>query len=84
MLHPDFLCVREELRSTLGKVIKTLPERYQSVVRLYYVKELTMNEIAGMLGINESRVSQIHKSALDKMAIALQQSGVDSIHAFQN
>jgi RNA polymerase sigma factor FliA len=82
--HPDFLCVREELRSTLGKVIKTLPERYQSVVRLYYVKELRMNEIAGMLGINESRVSQIHKSALDKMAIALQQSGIDSIHAFQN
>jgi RNA polymerase sigma factor for flagellar operon FliA len=82
--HPDFICVRKELRSTLGEAIKTLSERYQKVVLLYYTKELTMKEIGGVLGINESRVSQIHKSALEKMAIVLHFSGIDSIRAFQS
>jgi DNA-directed RNA polymerase specialized sigma subunit len=43
-----------------------------------------MKKIGGMLDINESRVSQIHKTALGKMAIVLHQNGVDSIHAFQD
>lgn len=81
--QPDFICVRQELRSVLGEAIRTLPERYRKVVLLYYTKELTMKEIGGMLGINESRVSQIHKSALDKMAHVLVDNGIDSIHAFQ-
>jgi RNA polymerase sigma factor FliA len=81
--QPDFICVRKELRNILRKAIKTLPERCQKVVMLYYTKELTMKEIGGMLGINESRVSQVHTSALEKMAIVLHQLGVDSSHAFQ-
>jgi len=36
---------------------------------LYYTNEMTMKEIGGVLGINESRVSQIHKSALEKMMV---------------
>ena len=39
-------------------------------------------EIGGLLGINESRVSQIHKTALEKMAIALQSAGIHSSGAF--
>jgi RNA polymerase sigma factor for flagellar operon FliA len=58
--------------------VKKLPERYQKVVLLYYYNEMTMNEIAGILGINESRVSQIHKSAMGKMAIALTTVGITS------
>ena len=81
--QPDFICVRRELRSMLGEAIKTLPQRYQKVVLLYYSKELTMKEIGGMLSINESRVSQIHKVALEKMALALHHNGVDSVHQFQ-
>jgi len=42
-----------------GEAMKTLPERYQKVVVLYYTNEMTMKEIGGVLGINESRVSQI-------------------------
>ena len=80
--HPDSICAREQLRSVLGVAMKTLPERYQKVVLLYYNNELTMKEIGGMLGINESRVSQIHKSALEKMAAALQASGITSSQAF--
>lgn len=80
--QPDSMCAREQLRAMLGTAMKVLPERYQRVVMLYYTNELTMKEIGTHLGINESRVSQIHKSALEKMAIALQQAGVQSSAAF--
>jgi RNA polymerase sigma factor for flagellar operon FliA len=82
--QPDFICVRKELRSVLGEAIKTLPERYQKVVMLYYTKQLTMKEIGAIIGVNESRVSQVHKLALEKMAIALHHSKIDSIHQFQD
>ena len=80
--QPDTMCAKEQLRTVLNSAMKTLPERYQKVVVLYYTKELTMKEIGGMLGINESRVSQIHKSALEKMATALQSAGISSAQAF--
>jgi len=80
--QPDSICVREQLRSVLGDAMKKLPERYQKVVLLYYTNEMTMKEIGGVLGINESRVSQIHKSALEKMAVVLQSNGITSSQAF--
>lgn len=80
--HPDSICAKEELRSMLATALRTLPERYQKVVMYYYANELTMKEIGGMLGINESRVSQIHKAALEKMANALAQAGISSAAAF--
>ena len=66
--QPDNMCSREQMRSVLGVAMKTLPERYQKVVFLYYTNEMTMKEIGGILGINESRVSQIHKSGSGKDA----------------
>src|SRR5713226_7746294 len=80
--QPDSICAREQLRSVLGVAMKTLPERYQKVVLLYYTNEMTMKEIGGVLGINESRVSQIHKSALEKMQVVLQANGISSVQAF--
>jgi RNA polymerase sigma factor for flagellar operon FliA len=80
--HPDSICAREELKGMLAMALHTLPERYQRVVLLYYSNELTMKEIGSMLGINESRVSQIHKAALEKMANALGQAGIRSATAF--
>jgi RNA polymerase sigma factor for flagellar operon FliA len=80
--HPDSICAREQLRSVLGVAMKTLPERYQKVVMLYYTNEMTMKEIGNILGINESRVSQIHKSALEKMNVALEAAGITSSQAF--
>ena len=58
--HPDSIYAHEQLRGVLGVAIKTLPERYQKVVSLYYSGEMTMKEIGAMLGIDERRVSQIH------------------------
>lgn len=80
--QPDVMCVREQMRSALKDAMKVLPERYQRVVLLYYSNEMTMKEIGSVLGINESRVSQIHKSALEKMAVVLEQSGIRSSSAF--
>ncbi len=80
--HPDSICAHEQLRSVLGDAMKVLPERYQKVVTLYYTKEMTMKEIGGILGINESRVSQIHKAALEKMQVALESTGITSSQAF--
>jgi RNA polymerase sigma factor for flagellar operon FliA len=80
--RPDSMCARSQLHSLLSDAMKTLPERYQKVVKLYYIKDLTMREIGGILGINESRVSQIHKSALEKMGTVLQSVGIHSSRAF--
>ena len=80
--HPDSICAQEQLRGVLGVAMKTLPERYQKVVSLYYTAEMTMKEIGGILGVNESRVSQIHKAALEKMQTVLQTNGITSSQAF--
>jgi RNA polymerase sigma factor FliA len=77
-LRPDRMCERRELRSTLARAIGTLPERYQKVVFLYYTNEMTMKEIGELMGVNESRISQIHKLALKKMATALESEGIRS------
>jgi RNA polymerase sigma factor FliA len=80
--QPDMMCEHEQLRHTLARAVKTLPERYQKVVVLYYTNEMTMKEIGDLIGVNESRVSQIHKTALKKMAVALQSEGIHSAEAF--
>jgi RNA polymerase sigma factor FliA len=80
-LQPDRMCEQGQLRSTLKHAIGTLPARYQKVVVLYYTNEMTMKEIGDMLGVNESRVSQIHKPALRKMAVVLESEGIRSARA---
>ena len=81
-LQPDRMCVRRQLQTTLARAIETLPKRYQKVVFLYYTNEMTMKEIGEMMGVNESRVSQIHKIALKKMATVLESEGIHSAEAF--
>jgi RNA polymerase sigma factor FliA len=80
--RPDELFARSEMRERLSSAMKTLPERYQQVVTLYYDRDLTMKEIGGILGVNESRVSQIHKCALERMQSVLTGSGISSAAAF--
>jgi len=79
---PDQVFAKSELRDKLLSAMQTLPERYQQVVKLYYERDLTMKEIGGILGVNESRVSQIHKSALERMHTALDRNGIHSAGAF--
>ena len=57
----------KEITRILGKAIDSLPERERLVMSLYYYEEFTMKEIGTMLGVNESRVSQIHTSATGRL-----------------
>src|SRR3954470_4296704 len=75
-LNPDVLAGKRELKAVLASAIKRLPERYQTVIQMYYSGDRTMREIGDKLGINESRVSQIHKAALEKMNESLQTVGI--------
>lgn len=80
--HPDAIYKRNQIAEALKKAILALPIRYQTVVSMYYTDEMTMKEIGGVLGVNESRVSQIHKSALQKMAVVLESNGISATAAF--
>jgi RNA polymerase sigma factor FliA len=79
--RPDRMCERQQLSTTLARAITKLPERYQKVVFLYYTNDMTMKEIGDMMGVNESRISQIHKVALKKMATVLEGEGISSAAA---
>ena len=53
-----------EMREALAEAISRLPEREKLVVTLYYYEELTLREIGEVLGVTESRVSQLHTKAI--------------------
>lgn len=61
---PLFRCLRGELEARLSTAIANLPERERLVMTLYYFEEMTMREIGLTMGVVESRVSQIHASAV--------------------
>jgi RNA polymerase sigma factor for flagellar operon FliA len=61
---PLFRYLDAEMRERLTKAIEALPERERMVMTLYYYEETTMREIGLILGVVESRVSQIHASAV--------------------
>lgn len=63
---------KKEMREVLARVIEALPEREQLILSLYYKEELTMKEIGHVLGVNESRVSQLHTRAVLRMRAKLQ------------
>jgi RNA polymerase sigma factor for flagellar operon FliA len=68
---PLFRCLQGEKRQHLIDAIEDLPEKERMVLTLYYYEELTMKEIGLTLGVVESRISQIHSSALRRMRSAL-------------
>jgi RNA polymerase sigma factor for flagellar operon FliA len=72
---PLFSCLRGELQEKLTNAIERLPERERLVMTLYYFEELTMREIGLALGVVESRVSQIHTSAVVHLRAALREIG---------
>ena len=56
-----------EHRRNLASAIEKLPERERQVIALYYVEELTMKEIGEVLGVTESRVSQLRSQAIVRL-----------------
>ncbi len=67
-----------ELRRVLTQCIDTLPDRERQVLALYYYEELTMQEAGQVLGVTESRVSQIHSSAIIRLRAALRRRRLDA------
>lgn len=55
------------LRQALVDAIKTLPEREQYIMSMYYEKDLNLKEIAAVLGITESRVCQLHSQSVARL-----------------
>ena len=64
---PLILCLRSEMKQILGIAINDLPVKERQVMTLYYYRELTMKEVGSLLGIGESRVSQIHSVAVVRL-----------------
>jgi RNA polymerase sigma factor for flagellar operon FliA len=69
---PLFRCLKGEMKQRLADAIEDLPEKERMVLTLYYFEELTMKEIGLTLGVVESRVSQIHSSAVLRLRTAMQ------------
>jgi RNA polymerase sigma factor for flagellar operon FliA len=68
---PLFRCLRGELEKRLAEAVDHLPDRERLVMTLYYYEEMTMREIGMALGVVESRVSQVHASAVVHLRAAL-------------
>jgi RNA polymerase sigma factor FliA len=68
---PFLQCQSSEMRRLLAEAIAALPERERMVLTLYYYEELTMREVGATLGVVESRVSQLHSSAMARLRAAL-------------
>jgi len=71
---PFDLCYRREQRDLLNRALERLPERERLIMTLYYQHELTMKEIASRLEVDESRVSQLHAEALQRLKARVQAS----------
>jgi len=65
--NPFDLCLTSEMRTHLAEAISKLNEREQLILSLYYREELTMKEIANVVGVALSRVSQIREAAVLKL-----------------
>ncbi|HME57818.1 MAG TPA: FliA/WhiG family RNA polymerase sigma factor [Terracidiphilus sp.] len=68
---PFTLCLRNEEQGRLAEFITQLTEREQLLLSLYYREELTMREVAEVIGVKQSRASQIHSMALLKLRAAM-------------
>ena len=69
--NPLEALVDQDLRQQIVAAIGLLPEREQQVLSLYYQDELNLKEIGAVLGVGESRVSQIHSQAIKRLSSRL-------------
>jgi RNA polymerase sigma factor for flagellar operon FliA len=73
---PFAQCLRSEMKQHLSQAMSNLSAREKRILSLYYFKQLTINEIASMLDVNSSRVSQIHSASLMKMRTHLEAKNI--------
>ena len=68
---PDRVYEASETRTRVRRAIQTLPPRERKVIALYYFRDVTMKQIGAEIGVNESRVSQLHARAIQRLQKAL-------------
>ncbi len=66
----------KEIKAAIARQIEELPEKEKLVISMYYSDEMTMKEIGKVLGITESRVSQIHSQAIMRLRRRLRKEGL--------
>lgn len=66
-IDPEQAVDKKEVKRMLMEALDLLTEKERKVVLLYYYDELTLKEAACVLGVSESRISQLHSKALEKM-----------------
>ena len=64
---PEEILERDELKKMLAQALELLTEKERKVIVLYYYEDLTLKEISNILEVSESRISQLHTRALQKM-----------------
>lgn len=69
--QPEKMVEKQELKKILLEALESLTEKEQKVIILYYYEELTLKEISMILEVSESRISQLHTKALQKMKTKL-------------
>ena len=67
-----------DLKDRIAESIAKLPEREKLVIALYYYENLTLREIGEVLGVTESRVSQLHTKAVLRLRSRMQEESFDS------
>lgn len=65
--EPHTNVMRADMKSRLSQIIDGLPKKEQLVLSLYYEQDLNLKEIGDVLGVSESRVSQIHSQATHRI-----------------
>jgi RNA polymerase sigma factor for flagellar operon FliA len=76
---PDAAYEKSEMRARVHAAISSLPWREQRVIGLYYFGEVTMKQIGAEIGVNESRVSQLHARAIRRLRDALGDMGPQQV-----
>ncbi|HQD50653.1 MAG TPA: FliA/WhiG family RNA polymerase sigma factor [Defluviitaleaceae bacterium] len=69
--QPESYIEKQELKRILKESIEKLPEREQKILFLYYFEELTLKEISSIMGVSESRISQLHTKAITRLKTKL-------------
>ena len=73
-LNPLNDAVRQNLMERITEHIQVIPEREQVLLQLYYLQDLNMKEIGLILGITETRVSQLHSLAVKRLRSRMESS----------
>lgn len=77
--NPEVYVEKRDLQSTLKDAINRLPERERKVITLYYFEDLMLKEISHIMGVSESRISQLHTKGISRLKGKLAERGGGNI-----